>query len=111
MRVAAPIIAIFLTYLMIPGAGELTENAVHLITHGDTAHGGGDGHSDTDPSGEHGCSGPYHTCLCHKSSTFLAADALFTTAVTASAERCAVSGGDSVHPSGFVSELFRPPIA
>ena len=63
MRRLSPFIAIVMVYLMTPGAGELTENAVHLISNGHTAHAFDD--AEHEPTGaEHGCSSTFHVCQC-----------------------------------------------
>jgi len=54
-----------------PGLGEVVENLFHLAIEGHAAHalGHGDSHAARGP--EHGCSGTFHLCSCHSSSTGL----------------------------------------
>jgi len=106
-----PIVAILLVYSLIPGGSELTENAVHLVTHGDTAHNGADGHEDGDPSDEHGCSGPYHVCVCHHSTSFVSTEASVVTPTAPAANAGSTPATDNLVATGYVRELFRPPIA
>jgi hypothetical protein len=48
---------------------EVVEAAVHLVEHGDLAHGDSDGHGTSAlGSDEHGCSGTFHLCGCHSAS-------------------------------------------
>ncbi len=111
MRFAMPCVALLLVFSMTPGAGELAESTVHLVTHGDNAHGDSAGHQDRGESGgEHGCSGPYHSCSCHQSVSFLTATALDSGHLAAPSSHEAGSI-DSVLDSGFVQELLRPPNA
>jgi len=60
------ILALLLAFAMFPSAMEAVEVAVHLVQHGDFAHGDQDEHAST-PLGtdEHGCSGTFHLCSCH----------------------------------------------
>lgn len=110
VRALLPIIAVFMTYLMTPGAFELTEHAVHLIGHGDTAHADGD-HTDDGASDEHGCSGPYHFCTCHHSVTFIPAASDDNPATKVDAGMMAETGPTSAVDSGYTDEVYRPPQA
>ena len=73
LRRLSRVVAVFLAFLMVPGAAELVESAVHLIDEGHlphsvlpesvTAESGGDEHGPSDP--EHGCTPSFHLCGCH----------------------------------------------
>jgi len=55
--------ALLLAFLLTPGAGEVVENAVHLVADGHTAHAIDD--AEHAPAGdEHGCTGMMHCCAC-----------------------------------------------
>ena len=99
-----------MTYLMTPGAFELTEQAAHLVGHGDTAH-ADDGHAGDDPADEHGCSGPYHFCTCHQSVTFVTGAAHIAAISFAPAGVVAESGSASAVDSGYAHQVYRPPQA
>jgi hypothetical protein len=63
-RTAPRVLALLLLTLLVPGADELVENALHLVEQGHMAHGepAGDDHSSTNP--EHDCTGAMHLCQC-----------------------------------------------
>jgi len=110
MRRSRTIVALLLVFLFVPGTMEVTENLLHLVTHGDLAHHVQDA-DHHEPGGEHDCSGIFHSCLCHSS-----------VLVTVS-----LDGGNFTTPpphvgrhlnhvldrttSGFPDRLYRPPIA
>lgn len=63
---------VFLLLLALaPGFGEVVENVLHLLTEGHAAHARShdDDHAAKGP--EHGCTGTFHMCSCHSSSTGL----------------------------------------
>jgi hypothetical protein len=62
--------ALLLLWALFPGAGEVTENLVHLSLHGHTAHAAGHADDHAKPGAEHGCTGPFHVCSCHTSTPF-----------------------------------------
>jgi len=72
-----PIITIgivaLLLWALVPGAGELLENAVHLAESGHLAHAAPDGDHHDGSGPEHGCSGTVHLCSCCASLSFLPA--------------------------------------
>jgi hypothetical protein len=51
---------------VLPGVGELAENALHIVVQGHLAHADDQGHDDLHetPGPEHGCAGPFHSCVC-----------------------------------------------
>ena len=105
-----PALALVLAYAMTPGAGELTENAVHLVMTGHTAHAAHqDGH---EPRGdEHGCSGPFHVCSCHGTAAFVAERTpIEVQAVRPASESVTWVVGD-LESDGIATGIFRPPIA
>ena len=70
-RFAIAALAVFLLWALVPGAGELFENAVHLVQEGHSAHAAADG-DHHDPMGpEHCCTGVVHLCSCCASVTAL----------------------------------------
>lgn len=110
MRRILPIIAVLLAYAMMPGALEMTENALHLLEHGDTAHADAD-HVEDGEADEHGCSGTYHACTCHSSPHFV--DSSVAPSVTASipSSRSAALVTSALLDSGIVFGIDRPPQA
>jgi hypothetical protein len=63
-RAAVSGITLLLLWAIVPGVGEILENAVHLVREGHFAHATPDG-DHHDPSGpEHGCTGTMHLCSC-----------------------------------------------
>lgn len=104
----APIIVFTLVYLLTPGAFELTENVLHLVGHGDTAHGEA-GHSGAESSDEHGCSGPYHFCICHTSVTFLGGSIVSVALDEPPSVALGLSDPGDVSDSGYAHRIYRPP--
>lgn len=110
MRRLLPIASLLLIALMTPSAGELAENLVHLLTEGHTAHAVQDSAHEPD-SPEHGCTGIFHVCPCHATTSF-------TPARTAGrldplAPLAADDGPwtDGLPSRGHRAGIFRPPIA
>lgn len=70
MRKLIPrLLVLGLAWLLVPGLTEAAENLWHLAVAGHAAHAmaAGDDHA---PRGdEHGCSGSFHLCACHHSTT------------------------------------------
>lgn len=110
MRRVVPIIAVVMVYAMTPGALELTENAVHLIRHADTAHADG-AHAEDSDRDEHGCSGTYHACTCHSSPHFVDNSQSPRTAGPVRVRAEAPPARPELADSGFVREIDRPPRA
>ena len=97
--------------LMFPSSLELVQDATHLLADGHTRHDISAGHHDDEPTDEHGCSGPYHICICHSSSAFVIGlpDNLIVVHDIRPfriVERLATPA-----PSGHLDRLFRPPTA
>jgi hypothetical protein len=61
-RVYAVLLIGLLAMAVVPGFVEATENAVHLVLHGDLAHSSRPGHLPFDQ--EHGCAPGCHLCSC-----------------------------------------------
>lgn len=101
-------VAVALVYLMTPMAAELTENVVHVITSGHTAHALNDAeHATDDP--EHCCSGPTHVCGCCHSTGFTAS----VTEGVVPPSTCATQlpwTADDLRADGHLARVFRPPI-
>lgn len=118
VRRVLPILAVVLAYAMTPGALEITENALHLVIHGDSAHAEDSHAPDTDTdhapdtdTDEHGCSGTYHACSCHRSPQ-VADAALWTLSPVSSVLRPGqVTAPATLKSSGFAREIDRPPQA
>jgi hypothetical protein len=103
-----PIIAVLMVYAMTPGALELTENAVHLVRHADTAHADGDHAEDSDRD-EHGCSGTYHACTCHSSPHFVDNSVAPRAAAPLPAPTVRLPVIVAPVDSGFARDIDRPP--
>lgn len=108
MRRILPYVAAVLIYTIMPGAGELTENVVHLVISGHAAHALNDG--DHQPrSSEHGCSGTFHVCSCCHVVAFspLSDDLECDVPVvrTGYVQPCA----ERLRSSGYRDGIFRPP--
>ena len=69
-RLLAIGITVLLLSALVPGLGEIFENAVHLATEGHLAHAAPDGDHHESPGPEHGCSGTMHLCSCCVSPSF-----------------------------------------
>lgn len=109
MRRFRPLVALALVYLMTPMAVEITENVIHVIKSGHTAHALDDAeHASDDP--EHCCSGPTHVCSCCHSTGFVAS----VTAGIGTASTCTTQlpwSADDLRADGHLARVFRPPIA
>lgn len=104
------ILALLLALSLLPSM-EVIELAVHLVQHGDLAHGERDGHERSAlGSDEHGCTGTFHLCGCHTASATTPAEAAAhalhypTTRLTCFSS----SGRDGL---GATAPPIRPPIA
>ena len=105
-RIAAIGISVLLLWALIPGVGEVLENAVHFAQEGHSAHAVPAGDHHDPPGPEHGCSGTLHLCSCCASLSFLSAHvvaqvpALGTQQLIASlpAHLPAISSGGVYHP-------------
>jgi len=72
-RFAAIGITAVLLWALVPGVGEVFENAAHFVKEGHFAHAAPDG-DEHQPSGpEHGCAGTLHLCSCCVTLSFLLA--------------------------------------
>jgi hypothetical protein len=104
------IFALLLTLSLLPSM-EGIELVVHLVQHGDLAHGERDGHENSAlGSDEHGCTGTFHLCGCHTAtalaSTESSAQALYYPISHAACFRA--SGREGL---GATAPPIRPPIA
>jgi hypothetical protein len=110
MRRILPHIAVVLIYLMTPSAGEITENLLHLLRTGHTAHAiQDDAHQPVDP--EHGCSGPFHVCACHSSTAFTLARVTVDVGSPLRNETEVGWRSESTLSEGHLEDVFRPPIS
>lgn len=65
-RLANILLVTLLVFLVTPGLIEAGENFWHLVTEGHGAHSPAAG-EDHEPEGdEHGCTGSFHLCTCHR---------------------------------------------
>jgi hypothetical protein len=111
MRFFLRCMAIILLYLMTPGSSELTENVLHFVTEGHSAHAINDQHHQPQEP-EHGCSGPYHFCHCHAPSSFLPLIGFYLLPVQLIEIDHEQKEYDPPYtPSGTLRDIFRPPIA
>jgi len=105
-----PYIAFLAIYCMIPGAGEIVENVVHLVENGHTAHALND--ADHERQGaEHGCSGTSHVCSCCQTPAFMGAKLIAAGSPNPFADSNLLAPPTDVIADGFLSGVFRPPIA
>lgn len=65
------ICALAIVLVMLPGFGEVLENAAHVLTEGHLAHVEADGDRHEPAGPEHGCTPVFHACGCHASLAFL----------------------------------------
>jgi|GEM_PF-2393248 hypothetical protein len=100
--------ALFLAWLLMPGTGELLENAVHLVREGHLAHAPIDAEHESAGT-EHDCSGPYHFCVCHTSNIFLV-NALRLDAAPSVDKAKYFSNVEAEVQIGYSGQPFRPPI-
>lgn len=104
------LIAVLMIYCMIPNAGEIVENAVHLVTTGHTAHALDD--ADHEPKGaEHGCSGTSHVCSCCRTPAFMNAKLITSVSPGPFADSNPLAPPTDVIADGVLAGVFRPPIA
>lgn len=107
-RITAIAIAALLIWALVPGVGELLENAVHIVQKGHFAHAVPDG--DHDPAGpEHGCTGTQHLCSCCVSLSFLITTA--TGQVPTLRVQEFLVGTDVHLPAIFAGDVYHPPRA
>tara|TARA_R110002096_G_scaffold361075_3_gene554182 strand:+ start:84757 stop:85089 length:333 start_codon:yes stop_codon:yes gene_type:complete len=106
----AQIIALVVAYMMAPGVSELSENAVHLVIHGDTAHSGEADHEESTSTDEHGCSGSFHVCSCCHATIDLSRKPVSEPGIMTVTNQGTMSP-DPMLDNGFRHGVFRPPIA
>lgn len=87
----ARLLVLALVWALVPGLAEATENLWHLAAAGHVAHAAAAGEDHAPRGDEHGCSGSFHLCGCHHSTTPILADAV-------SAHSALRAGG---RPAGF----------
>ena len=68
-------ITVLLLWALVPGVGELLENAVHFAQEGHFAHAAPEGDEHDSPGPEHGCASAVHLCSCCLSINVLTARA------------------------------------
>lgn len=103
------LIALVMVLALWPGAGELIEQTVHFVEHGDLAH--GDDHPTT-PLGqdEHGCSGTLHLCHCHQPAPVITASAALVVASVDAEQATTVLAPVARVGMGMTAPPTRPPI-
>lgn len=106
MRRLLPFVATLLVFSITPLGAELTEHLLHLVTRGQLAHTGHDRDHAAEGS-EHGCSGPFHLCACHRTQTFVVTPSgTLRHDVTQGAPR---STPQREPAEGHLQRVFRPP--
>jgi len=108
-RVANGCLTLILLWTLVPGVGEFTENFVHLVMQGHTAHAVPDGDTHAPPGPEHGCNGVVHFCSCCISQTFLS-NQFVAQVPEQSYQRLAEHARVQI-PSTSGSGTYRPPRA
>jgi hypothetical protein len=103
-------IAALMVGAILPGSGELLENAVHLATRGHLAHATPDGDTHGPSPAEHGCSGTLHLCSCCPSAAFALSTALALRRPPDLGQRL-VCAGAPVHLDPAARHLDHPPRA
>ncbi len=110
MRWLRPFIAVLTVYCMIPSSGEIIENVIHLAQHGHGAHAYDD--PDHDRHGaEHGCTGTSHVCSCCQSPSFTFVELITGVSNTPVVSQVLPPAVDDLSADGYLSGVFRPPIA
>ena len=94
-----------LLFSMTPASAEIAQQIVHLVTEGHLA----EEHADHTEDKEHGCSGPYHMCVCHSTVVFVVSVTLTETKPLIGAETV-VLGPEQAEEDGHRRLVFRPPI-
>jgi len=98
-----------LIWMLTPGLTETAENLWHVVRWGHAAHAADQG-ADHEPKGdEHGCSGTFHLCSCHHSTSATLTPAIAGTDLPA-LDR-SLSALTSSAESPLLAGLFRPPRA
>lgn len=70
LRFVGACVMALVSWAIVPGIGELLENAVHFTVEGHLAHSAPDGDTHGPALPEHGCSGTYHLCSCCHTTAF-----------------------------------------
>ena len=103
------VLAIVLVIALGPSTSELVESAVHLVQHGDLAHGADHPGGESD---EHGCSALFHTCgCCHTGPTAVASRSRAGSAPSAPPSLALMIDIPRVFGRGNEPPPHRPPIA
>lgn len=96
-----------LIWMLTPGLTEAAENLWHVVRSGHAAHAADQG-ADHEPEGdEHGCSGTFHLCSCHHSTSTTLTPATAGTELPALDSRLCAPACSTDSP--LLSGLFRPP--
>lgn len=109
-RRLARLVALALAFLMVPGAVELVESAVHLVDEGHLPHAvvttaDGDEHAPTDP--EHGCTPSFHLCACHSGLSYF--DTSGTPVLHIETFPFSAPSPSKMQTPGFYVAVERPP--
>lgn len=106
-RLAAIGITALLLWALLPGLGEVLENAVHFAQEGHFAHAAPDGDEHQPSGAEHGCTGTLHLCSCCVSLSFVPTQAI-TEGPDFGPERLVARGGAHL-PAGTPRGVYHPP--
>ena len=110
MRIGLKLLVLLLGWQMVPGMTEIVENIVHLAQNGHLAHAIDD--AQHAPEGdEHGCSGTFHLCQCHSSASFLSFSIRVDMRELLYYSNALPRLTDDLGADGYLSAVFRPPIA
>ncbi|MGH1341795.1 MAG: hypothetical protein ACRBN8_09605 [Nannocystales bacterium] len=102
--------ALLLAFLLTPGAGELVESTVHLLSDGHTAHAIDD--AEHAPGGdEHGCTGMMHSCACCGVPSVALSDAELDLGALSGSTGSELPQHSGAAASGYGARLDRPPTA
>jgi hypothetical protein len=94
-----------LLYSMTPASAEIAQQLVHVVTEGHFAN----EHAAHTEDKEHGCSGPYHLCVCHSTVVFVVSVTLTDNEPIIGTETV-VLGLEQAEEDGHSRSVFRPPI-
>jgi len=95
--------------VVLPGAFEILENAVHLVEEGHAAHAAANGDRHEPEGPEHGCTPTFHFCSCHASLALFGSQVLPPIHLRASGAPLR-QAADS-QSTGFSPAIDRPPRA
>lgn len=105
------LLTLLIAFVLMPGSAEVVESTAHLVSDGHTAHAVDD--TDHAPKGdEHGCSGSFHVCPCHSTTSFVVGDAMFAAAPVPVVLDPRLTVWTAGRPAdGYGLGVYRPPSA